>query len=122
MSTVAEATHVVLDVDCAASQWLRTGHRINQHVVSLQWVKDSFLDGASADESLYVVVPGLAGAEDVGGSGVGGSGAEQAPSVRELAGEVGDGREGSALTHEEDDTSGSDESREIRSEDEVETR
>ena len=122
VSTVAEATHVVLDVDCAASQWLRTGHRDDQHVVSLEWVKDSFLDGASADESLYRVNPGVAGADVVGVSGKGGSGGEQASSGGGSAGEVGEGREGSALVHEEDDTSGSDESREIRSEDEVEIK
>ena len=47
-----KATHICLDTDNDDNDWLRDAGP-GQFVVSLDWVEDSFLEQASADENQY---------------------------------------------------------------------
>ena len=52
VSRPAKATHICLDADNEDNHWLRDC-RPDQHVVSLEWVEDSFMEQKSADERNY---------------------------------------------------------------------
>ena len=111
MNSTSKATHICLDPTDSSNDWLRDG-RPGQHIVTLKWVEDSFLDRQTKDERRYAL----------GGGGTGGGAAESSTSGRMEVDVDRRARQRDRPAVEEDetdqladDTSGSDEEYEERS-------